>query len=355
MKKITFILIILISLNPIFAQQNSNLCSTFPNNIQNLYNEGNYIEITKTAPKLLKTCKFSKDDKQIIYKYLIPSLNALGFDSLARQYTLKLLKINPFYKFNPSADPLPLQNFLMQFVTYPRFTFGYTLGANSLLVERQKIYTILDSMNYSFPYLSSPMFLTNAFLTLNISPHLGFGFASGISYSNFRRFLTAYNFLDIIFTEKIFAVNANIYSIYSFTSLRKYHKLTPYIKLGFYTSINQHITQDISIKIKNDSLYPNISIPSNKLEKSIELPLDHRTKYRFGLLSAFGININFQKMNLFIEADYNHDLVLYNNPNERYDELSPYYFYVDDDIILNQLSLFLGLSINFHYIVRKKF
>ncbi len=351
MKKIIYIFLsltaVLIFKTSSFAQQ-KNDCLNFLNNVEKYYNDGNYLTIVNKAENVLANCKLTKDQKLYIYKYFLPALDNLGFDSLANVYSKKFLELNPFYQYN-TDDPDFFQFLNQKFNIYPKFTFGYIGGLDRVSVEKQIVYNLLDSINYDQPYYSRVSILSFLFGEMNWSPSFTTGMALGLMYYNYYRQLLAYNSVLITYSEKAPEYNANAYAKLKFNSLR-INKFKPYIKAGVYVSFTPKFTAELSYEPISDQ----ILIP--KKTRYLFLPNDARNQLRYGIDLGIGTEINLQRFNLFFEVGYQKDLIPYITPQGIYiPELVNGFYYVSDVFSLDKMIFQTGFSINLNYKVEKKF
>ncbi len=342
----TFALLLILQI-PASAQENDN-CLNFINNIEKYYNEGNYLTIVNEANNVLKNCKLTKDQKLFIYKYLIPSLDNLGFDSLVTVYSKKFLELNPFYQYS-TDDPDYFQFINQQFNIYPKFTFGYIGGLDRVSIEKTMVYSLLDSINYDQPYYSRVSILSFIYGEMNWTPYLSTGMALGLMYYNYYRQLLAYHSILITYSEKAPEYKANAYAKIRLNSF-KVNKFSPYIKAGFYVSFTPKFTAELSYEPVNDQIL------IAKKTRYLFLPNDSRNQLRYGVELGLGTQINLQRFNLFFELGYQKDLIPYITPQGVYiPELVNGFYYVSDIFSLDKMLFQTGFSINLNYKVEKKF
>ncbi len=351
-KLLTLLIALVMAATNLQAQEEEITCSSFLNNIATYYQDGNYVVIVANADSLLKKCNYSKEDKILIYKYVIAAEKSLNFDSLAEIHAEKMLKLDPFYEYNSTTDPSYLEDIKLNNTTFPRLTIGYYMGISSTQVDRITMYRILDSMDYSLPYTSTPSIFTSLYFNYNFSQNFSVGASGGVFYSNFSRELPAYNFIMVDYKERFSGGQGNLYFI---NKLRFVHlnKFVPYIKYGIHMEYNTRIRYEIQMSVYDETKYPDFNLPTT-YERHGDLPLSSRRRIRGGIDVGGGFIYEMQKVSIFLEAYYKHDLVTYTIPESRYQpEFSNIFYYVNDDIVLNKLMLMIGFSFNLKYTVKK--
>ncbi len=347
-----FLYITILVLVPLWSVAQQDLgCKTYLNNIEKLYRSGSYLSIVQNQD-LLKQCKYSREERSIIYKYLIPSLINLGFDSLADVYSYEFLRLNPYYHFQPQSDPLPLQRVMFKFYSFPRFVVGYSGGLDRIAVEKVKVYSLLDSADYDVPYNSRMSVLSLGFVEMNFTRSFAVGASLGVMYYNYKRSYPIYENLIVDYIEKAAFYNVNGYLKYTMNFL-KVKGFVPYVKAGAYWGYTPRFYSEIDLReVRHDS----VNQENLRVERYEDLPLTSRRQFRYGLSGYFGILYNLQRVNIFAETGFSKELVLYVTESGRYIPiLTDGFYYVSDDFYLNKLYFNVGFSFNIKYIVKKKY
>ncbi len=350
MKKLIFILIIIFLAAAAAFTQNKTDCQNYINNIEKLYNQGNYLAIIAGFDSV-QHCKYTKQQQLIIYKYLIPSYSSLGFDSLTDVYSRKFLLLNPFYKYSPD-DPVELQSIAYKYNIFPKFTVGYMGGINNVMVDRIMVFNLLDSIDYQGNYSSRSGILSQLFGEVNWTKRFSTGMSMGVLYYNYRRTLYAYRVIQINYIERGSEFFASSYAKFKFY-FSKPKNLVTYLRSGFYVSFTPNFSGELNYHLF-DTVYHNLQLPY-VTEIYFSLPPYTRNQLRYGLEVDLGAGLNLQRFNLFFEFGYQHDLVSYVTPVGIYvPQLVNSFYYVSDQFYLSKMTFRLGFSFNFNYKVEKK-
>ncbi len=350
MKKLIFILLITVLGISVTFSQSKTKCQNFINNVEKLYNQGNYLAIVTNFDSV-QHCKYSRQQKQLIYKYLIPSYRNLGFDSLADVYSRKYLLLNPFYKYSPD-DPLELQNLTFKYNIFPKFSVGYMGGVNNVMIDKIKVYQLLDSIDYDTRYSSRSSILSLLFGEINWSKQFSTGISMGVLYYNYRRSLYAYRVIQINYIERGAEYFASSYAKFKLYFFRPKNFAT-YLRSGVYVSFTPRFSGELNYHLF-DTIYHNLQLPY-VTEIYFNLPDYTRNQLRYGVEIDWGWQLNLQRFTLFLELGYQHDLIPYATPNGIYvPQLMHNFYYVSDLFYLSKFMIRTGFSFNFNYKVSKK-
>ncbi len=350
MKKLIFTLIITSLAATVAFSQHNTKCQNFINNIEKLYNQGNYVAIISEFDSV-QHCKYSKQQRLRIYKYLIPSYSTLGFDSLTDVYSRKFLLLNPFYKYSPD-DPIELQNLTFKYDIFPKFTVGYMGGINNVMVDKIMVFNMLDSIDYETRYSSRSGILSQLLGEVNFTRHFSTGISLGVLYYNYRRTLYAYRVIQINYIERGSEFFASSYAKFKF-NFSNPKNLVTYLRSGVYVSFTPNFSGELNYHLF-DTIYHNLQLPY-VTEIYFNLPAYTRNQLRYGIELNLGTGLNLQRFTLFFELGYQHDLVPYVTPKGIYvSQLTNNFYYVSDLFYLTKLTFRTGFSFNFNYKVEKK-
>jgi hypothetical protein len=277
------------------------------------------------------------------YRLMSIAYILLGQTDSAKVVAESMLDINPTYKPNLLRDPKDFINLLNSVVVIPKFTLGLavSVGTNTTFASVPKSYAVADykktysTSNYSF------QLGTNFGIYLNPKLAIEFGvYATGKQYS------IDYNFSNwkVYIKERLTYLDVPLTCKYVFSNLGRTRL---FIQGGAFAGYLLYSANDF---------YSNFN-SSQQVNKLSNLnSLDRRNKLNYGFTAGLGMFYKVRNGHLSLQANYFGSLRQINQASQRYayTEQMFTYFYVDDDIILHNLAVSIGYSVNMNYKVYRK-
>lgn len=330
-KNITLLLLVTISISPLFAQDD---CLVTLKKVQKDYEEGIIEKIPETLAKCLNS-GLGGEDKVTAYKLLI---NVYLFDDRldkAEETMEKLLVFEPEIKPNEAVDSKEFITLFESYRTIPLYSIGLTAGINYSSITIDKEFGTYNTDLYDGEY-SAP----------------DFGFQVGLN-ANYLIFKNVYANLEAFFSNKKFSYKTelNKFSTLEFNESEStiqvpltiaYHigkkSIKPTFKLGSYINYNLSSKSEF-IRSYTENTQSNITGPLIDVSSM-------RTDLNYGLIGALGVKYKVKEAYWFLDASYTYTLTSSVKPNERYSnpELLYDYQYIDDNFSINNIFISIGYS-----------
>jgi len=312
-------------------------CAFVLERAEKLYEQG----IIEEIPALLSDCiqkGFNKEERLEAYKLVILSYLFDDNQIMAEQTLLEMLRKYPEYEIAPT-DPVEFVYLFETYETIPVYSIGLGGGTNFSLLNITAKYGThnLSNENITYHWLSPGYNFNirlNRYLREDLELNLEAGYMqNSISYTN-----NSYEFLAIHTRETQSRFYVPLTLTYDLTS---FNKITPYIRLG--GSVGLMKGSNIKIEIEHlDNSHPDIKSPDINITSL-------RDNLNSWIVGGVGVKYKFTGGYLFFEANYNHGLLPSVNEENRYsiDDLVFKYYHVDDDYMLNSLTIKVGYMYSF--------
>lgn len=334
------LLCLLLQHSPVFAQSEESFAEILVK-ANKAYENGNFNE----AITLATSCSIEKallSDQWKVQRLLTIIYLADGQSEQARASAEKMLKLNPTYKPNYLKDPAELIKLLKSITVIPKFSLGLaiSLGTNSTFPEIIKGFVLSD---YSKTYTSQNSFQ--------------FGLSSGYTLSEHVQID-----LGCLATRKAYQIdyalsNWNV-SVDEKLTYLDFPLMAKYI---LYPRKRWHITLQgglfAGFLLFGENNFNATYTPQNKLyELSNVNSTSRRNLLNYGFVGGVGGTYKIEEGDLYLQINYYKSLANITNEASRYkyNELVYNYFYEDDDIILNNLSITIGYAFYLNYKILQK-
>lgn len=337
MKRIFQITIILFLATTLKAQES---CTEKLYRANNLYEKGKINE----AIELAKTCaegSNSTSDQWQAYRLLAMAYLADNQTGAARKAAEKMLEINPTYKPSTLKDPTELIRLIRSIKVIPKFSMGMaaTFGGNSTLPN---ITETFNGANYTKSYSSEASWQLGVMLgyTLNeiISLHSGL-FASSKIYT-------------IAYKSGDWEINTKEKMSYLDLPLFARFATKPIKNVSFFADAGAYIGTLLS----SQSDFKRYNSVTLETASSVNLNSEsRRTNWEYGLLYGMGAMYNFGQVCLALDVKYYLSYANITNTTNRYknENLFYNYYFIEDNIRLDNLAVSLSLIYNVNYKVLK--
>ncbi len=331
-KVLLIALLILLSNEYSFAQEEEKACSVVLKQAEAMY-DGGKIE---SVPIILQKCiehGFSKELKLRAYKLIITSYLFDDKKEKAKEYMLKFLKLNPEYELNRAIESTEFIQLYDLYRTLPIYSVGFIGGgnlSNTSITESYGVHNISNTdinlrpngFGYHFG-ISINKYITKK-IEINIQPM--------IVYNTFSYTDSIFDFTYVEIDEDQIRFDIPISITYEFGKKR----VRPYIRAGFSAG---YIISSYSKanRIYSNNAHPNIS------GTDIDL-LNCRRSFNFSSLYGLGIKYKITRGFIFFDARYDFGVLNQVVTSKRYSnpELIYKYYYVDNNFKLNNIMLSVG-------------
>lgn len=304
------------------------------------YESGNLTE----AADLAKSCSFKKaliSDRWKAHRLLAMVYLASNETDLAREAAENMLELNPTYKPSYLKDPAELVKLLKNITVIPKFSLGLALsvGTNTTIPVIDKSYIVSD---YRKTYNAHNSFQIGASIGYTINRHLSTELglqatrkAYGISYemANYK----------VEVEEKLTYIEMPL--------VLKYH-IMPTHRINYFV----HGGVFGGYLISGFNNFQSTYLPTNEQFEFVNVSTTPRRKrLNGGIVLGGGVSYKVKDGQLFAYVNYFHSFTGIVQPDTRYryNELVYDYYYIDDDITLNQFSFGIGYSFYLNYKVIK--
>ena len=255
----------------------------------------------------------------------------------ARKYVQKMMEINPTYQISSTKDPLELAQMIKSFKIIPKFTAGLALNVGGN-ITMPNLKGTFNGADYQKKYTANNSWQMGLSLGYNLNEIISIN--SGLLVSN-KKYSINYTVeqWDIAVKENITYLNLPLYA--KFTSL-PINKFSGFIDVGGY--MGRLITANTDFSRNSPSILGNFSNSNLNAEQ-------RRNRLDYGMLYGIGALYNLGKVNLAIDVRYYLSYANITNANNRYnnEELFYNYYYIDDDLQLDNIAISFSVNYNINY------
>lgn len=304
-----------------------------------LYEKGKIneaIEIAKTCAEVSST-----SDQWQAYRLLAMSYLVNNQTREARQAAEKMLEINPTYKPSLLKDPTELIRLIKSVKIIPKFTMGMaaTVGGN---ISYPDITGTYNGADYKKIYTSERSWQLGVLLGYNMNEIISIN--TGIMSSS-KIYTITYKVADwnIKVKESLTYFGVPLFARFA---TKPFYKLRGFIDAGAYTGKLLSTSSDFS---RSNSLI-NESISANNLNSK-----QRRNNWEYGFFYGAGMMYNIGQVNVALDVRYYLSYANITNEDERYknENLFYNYYFIDDNLRLDNLAVSLSLVYNVNYKVIK--
>ena len=346
MKRLIKIFLILFYPLILGAQQqfwDTDECSVRLINAESLYTNGRLLLCIQTLQSALNSCNFSRKDKEHALE-LLSKAYAQTDDIDRTDSTINRLLIKyPNYELREAENPEMFNRMVKRYRIHPLITIGVKNTANWLRHKTTKVYSVLDGLDYSQPLDESSYWFTYYGMA-------EYEFIDGLSINaDLMTFLSNYfrNFykdpgFKLSYWENDGFIEFPFY-------LKKYFQITK--NMLFYTSAGygvfymwkargnvtlEYTTEDIITGENKDF--------SGGMYNMNLLPIKNRLTGQWN--AGIGIGYKLKNLRMFLDARYLGCTGSFNDPekSDLFPELKNDYFYIDQEMKINQFELGATIS-----------
>ena len=338
-----------------FLPAQTNQCESNLVEAQRLYREGNLEQIDELLLGCLSDDGFTKSNKADAYKLLCLVSIYEDDREKAVEYMKSFLYTDPEYNLSSTDEP-EFVNLYEEFRTEPIFSLGIIAGGNwtfpSLLLNgKNGVHTFDENSNNYSPGGVAFQFGVKFSKHLNKHLMLDVDFMyQQLKYLYNEQFFSegASNFTDLTVEETQNWISMPIRLAYD---LNHEKTTSPYFAVGvtpgFLTSMETSLTRD----------YLNTSYNENAdIEANTDDLLAHRNRFNtWGFLES-GINVRIPHGSICVSARYSMALLNQLKANTKYNDHQFMYefYYIEDDMRLNNLQVFVSYVYKIYKPIIKK-
>lgn len=304
------------------------------------YNRGAFTEVIDITDEIQDSGRTSI----IFQKYRLRALSQIAFaeNEAALESVKQMLEINPTYKFNPITDPDELNLLLKRLKVIPKLNLGLSIsiGSNTTYAKVVELYNVSRAPK---------IYTSNNTRVISIDGGYNFNNRSGIGIS-------------LVNAEKEYSVDyqVNDFNI-NLTERLSYIDFPVYYKLKLYEidkiSFIAHVGGYIGYLYRANNQISSLNAQSNSMHEIRSFSaVKRKSKWNFGGVLGGSVLYDFRKGSLVLNCMYYNGFHNTTNTNVRYSnpQLLHDFYYVDDDLRLNNLSISLGYIINLNYQIERK-
>lgn len=307
-------------------------------NAEVLYARGDFQEIVTIAKSCLAhpTDSLDRDVQWSANRLLAMAYLGLNEYDEARHYAIKMLELNPAYKPSYLKDPNELVKLLGDITVIPKLSLGMalSLGPSGTLPRVEKPYVVGGG---------DKIYTGKGGYQAGISSSYSFNkrFSCGIGLTLVtKKYELDYSFdpWELRAEEKLTYLNVPLSVTYT-PDLST--KVRPYIHIGYFWGRLLNSSNSFYAKHSSGNAYELIDVES----KSRRVHGDRGVNAGLGALYKLG------QGHLFLEMNLNKSSVQITDPDERKSsgEIFSSFYYLDDDLILSNLSFNIGYKIYLNY------
>jgi hypothetical protein len=308
-----------------------------------LYEKGQIndaIVIAKTCATITNT----PAEQWQAYRLLAMAYLANGEQKEARKAAEKMMELNPTYQPSTLKDPVELIRLLESVKIIPKFTMGLAATVGGINTK-PRIITTYNGANYTKNYSAKNSWQVGIIMGYNLNEMISIH--SGLLATS-KKYDINYN-VDkqaVSVNEQLIYLDIPLYA--RFTS-RAVKRFSFFADAGAYSG--RLMSAQSNFKLVNTST-------GETREQNNLNALDRRTNWEYGALTGVGILYKFKPLILAFEARYFLSAYSNNitNTGIRYKNENLYYnyYYIDDDLRLNNLAFSISMFYSINYKVIKK-
>lgn len=304
------------------------------------YNKGAFTEVIDITDEIQDSASTSI----IFQKYRLRALSQIAFaeNEAALESVKQMLEINPTYRFNPITDPDELNLLIKRLKVIPKLNLGLSIsiGSNTTYAKVTELYNVSRTPK---------TYTSKNTRVISIDGGYNFNNRSGIGISLVnaeKEYSVDYqvNDFNINLTEQLSYID---FPVYYKLKLVEIDKISFTIHMGGYMGYLYRANNQISsLNAQSNSMHEIRSFSAVK----------RKSKWNFGGVLGGSALYDLKKGSLVLNFMYYNGLHNITNTNVRYSnhQLLHDYYYIDDDLRLNNLSISLGYIINLNYQIERK-
>jgi len=304
------------------------------------FNNGSFSEVLSLTGQISDTAKqsirFQKFRLQAL-SYLSLSQNDKAIDAVK-----KMLELNPTYQFNPITDPDELKVLLNKLRIIPKLNLGLSLsvGSNTTYVKPIGIFTLAQN-DKTYSSRNTMIFSLDGGYNLNNRSGIGISLIHAVKEYSLQ---FGVNDWKSNLTERLSYIDVPIYYKYK---VFEANNISFQAHLGAYLGYLYRANNQINSVNDKDNLLLEI--------RSFDA-IKRKSAWNFGVIYGAALQYNRPKGSIVLNCTYFNGANNIVNTENRYSnpQLMHEFYYIDDDLRLNNLSIGLGYIININYQIERR-
>jgi hypothetical protein len=346
MKRILFIIIMYVSSLALIAQQPSSGdkdCSAKYKIAEVAYQAGLFTNCIEMLEDMLDSCDLSRKQKERTLQMLAKAYVETGDMGKAESTVNLLLKNYPHYELKEAENPELYNRLIKKYQIHPMLIIGVKNTGDWLRHKTMKAYSVLDGLDYSKPFADKGYFFT-------YYGSAEYEFIKGLSinidgmffYSTFNRYIWKDPSFQLYYSEYDRFIEFPFY-------LKKYFypgkNFLLYVSVGYGPFYNFLANADVSVKYKKEDVITGKDTDYEGYLFDLDvLPVKNQLTGQWNV--GAGIGYSLKNLRFFIDIRYLGVVGSITAP-EKIDllpELKNDFFYVDQDMKINQFEVGLTIS-----------
>jgi tetratricopeptide (TPR) repeat protein len=318
-------------------------CTARLTNAEVFYRTGDLINCIQTLENALKSCDFSRKDKEKALELLARSYVETGDYDKADETINKLLVKYPNYELKEAENPEMFNRLVKRYRIHPVFTLGVKNTANWLRHKTTGVYSVLSGLDYSQPLAESGYWFTYYGVA-------EYEFIDGLSingdlmffWSNISRDFSKDPGFELNYWEKNFYIELPFY-LKKYFDIRK--SFFAYASAGIGPFFTYKSIGNVTLKYtKNDAITGKNADFDGGLYDIDVLPLKNKVIPQWN--AGFGVGYKIKNFRFVLDARYLSLLGSINNPenSDAVPKLKNDYFYIDQEMKINQFEVGATIS-----------
>lgn len=308
------------------------------------YQSGLFPDCIKISENILASYSLTRNDKQQVLEIIARAYCETGDIDKAESTVNILLKNFPHYELNESDNPESFNRLVKKFRVHPLLTIGAKNTANWLRHKTTKVYSVLSALDYSPTLVETGYWFTYyGFAEFEFDHGISLSVDAMFFYNNFRRnfskspsFSLSYyeedNFIEFPVYIKKYFYPAKNFLIYGAAGMGPF--MTYYAKGNAYLSYKK---ADLSTTGKDQDF-------DGSLENINVLKIKNCLNWQWN--AGFGAGYTIKNLRFFVDVRYlsTFESITAPEKSEKISELRNDYFYIDQEMKLNQFEIGATIS-----------
>jgi tetratricopeptide (TPR) repeat protein len=318
-------------------------CLTRLTDAESAYQNGQFNNCIDVLERALNLCIYSRSDKLRALEILAKSYVETGEMDKADATVNLLLKNFPHYESNDPENPELYNRLVKKYAIHPRFTIGAKNTANWLRRPTTKVYSVLDGIDYSQPLVESSYWFTYYGVAEYEFDH-GISLSiDGMTFvSTYNRIFTKGPSFSLSYWERATYVEFPMYIKKYFHPAKNF---LAYISCGIGPFINYSAKGNVTLSYKVADVVTgkNADFDGGMYNFDV-LPIKHKLNWQWN--AGIGIGYTIKNLRFFIDTRYLGLMGSITAPenSDRIPELKNDYFYIENEMKLNQFEVGATIS-----------
>lgn len=338
MKGVLIFILIFIFSSKLFAQES---CTEKLYKANNLYEKGQITEAIEIANSCANITN-SKSEQWQAYRLLAMAYLVNNQTTEARKAAEKMLDLNPTYKPSYLKDPIELINLLKSVKIIPKFSIGMaaTVGLN---FTKPRITGIYNGTNAPKVYSTKNNWQAGIMLGYNFNEYTSLHSGLLATSKNYDINYKFENFGSVTVNEQMTYLDIPLFTRFT---------LKPVKGFRFFTDAGAFVGRFIS---GQSDFYRIVDENNNSISTQNLNSEARKRKWEYGVLGGIGSIYSFRKLNVALDCRYYRSFANITNKDNRYknENLFYDYYYIDDDLKLDNLTISLSFIYHLNYRVVK--